>query len=175
MDSQDSRPAAFCVRSAEPKDIPALMRLKRLLAQGENSLHAVCASEADWRRDGFGPDAGFLAFVAEDSSGVVGMATCSTRVVTGWNGPVIFLQDLFVEPHCRKHGVASALMARVATLAREVGSPIVELTVRADNPAQNFYVRTGFQPLPHCLTFVLAGPALAALADQDSETLALAG
>jgi hypothetical protein len=47
--------------------------------------------------------------------------------------------------------------------------------VRADNPAQNFYVRTGFQPLPHCLTFVLAGPALAALADQDSETLALAG
>ena len=175
MDAKDSRPAAFRVRSAQPKDIPALMRLKRLLAQGENSLHAVCASEADWRRDGFGPDAGFLAFVAEDCSGVIGMATCSERVITGWNGPVIFLQDLFVEPHCRQHGVASALMARVAALARDVGSPIVELTVRADNPAQNFYVRTGFQPLPHCLTFVLAGPALAALADQDSETLALAG
>ena len=60
-------------------------------------------------------------------------------------------------------------------LARDIGSPIVELTVRADNPAQNFYARTGFQPLPQCLTFVLAGPALAALADQDSETLALAG
>jgi len=175
MDSKDSRSATFRVRSAEPKDIPALMRLKRLLAEAENALHAVRASETDWRRDGFGPDAGFLAFVAEDSSGVIGMATCSTRVVTGWNGPVIFLQDLFVEPHCRQHGVARALMARVATLARDVGSPIVELTVRADNPAQNFYVRTGFQPLPHCLTFVLAGPALAALADQDSETLALAG
>jgi GNAT superfamily N-acetyltransferase len=158
MDAKDSRSAAFRVRSARLEDIPALMRLKRLLAQGENALHAVCASEADWRRDGFGPNAGFLAFVAED-----------------WNGPVIFLQDLFVEPHCRQHGVASALMARVATLARDVGSPIVELTVRADNPAQNFYLRTGFQPLPHCLTFVLAGPALAALADQDGETLALAG
>jgi GNAT superfamily N-acetyltransferase len=175
MDAKDSRSAAFSVRSARPEDIPALMRLKRLLAQGENSLHAVRASETDWRRDGFGPDAGFLAFVAEDSSGVIGMATCSTRVVTGWNGPVIFLQDLFVEPQSRQHGVARALMARVATLARDVGSPIVELTVRADNPAQNFYLRTGFQPLPHCLTFVLAGPALAALADQDSETLALAG
>jgi GNAT superfamily N-acetyltransferase len=175
MDSQDSRSAAFRVRPATPEDIPALMRLKRLLAEAENALHAVRASEADWRRDGFGPDAGFLAFVAEDSSGVIGMATCSTRAVTGWNGPVIFLQDLFVEPHCRQHGVARALMARVATLARDVGSPIIELTVRADNPAQNFYARTGFQPLPHCLTFVLAGPALAALADQDSETLALAG
>jgi len=175
MDAKDTRPAAFCVRSARPEDIPALMRLKRLLAEAENSLHAVCASEADWRRDGFGPEAGFMAFVAEDGSGVIGMATCSARAVTGWNGPVIFLQDLFVESHCRQHGIASALMARVAALARDVGSPIVELTVRDDNPAQNFYLRSGFQPLPHCLTFILAGPALAALADQDCETLALAG
>jgi GNAT superfamily N-acetyltransferase len=175
VDAKDNRAAAFRVRSARPEDIPALMRLKRLLAQGENALHAVRASEADWLRDGFGPDAGFLAFVAEDSSGVIGMATCSARVITGWNGPVIFLQDLFVEPHCRQHGVASALMSRVAALARDIGSPIVELTVRADNPAQNFYLRAGFQALPHCLTFVLAGSALAALADQDCETLALAG
>ena len=175
MDATDSRSAAFRVRSARPEDIPALMRLKRLLAQGENALHAVRASEADWLRDGFGPNAGFTAFVAEDFSGVIGMATCSARAVTGWNGPVIFLQDLFVELDCRRRGVAIALMARVAALARDVGSPIVELTVRADNPAQNFYVRTGFQPLPHCLTFVLAGPALDALADQDGETLALAG
>jgi ribosomal protein S18 acetylase RimI-like enzyme len=175
MASKNSRAAPFSVRPARPADIPALMRLKRLLAQGENALHAVRASEADWLRDGFGANAGFTAFVAEDFSGVIGMAICSQRVVTGWNGPVVFLQDLFVEPACRRQGVASALMARVAALARDVGSPIVELTVRADNPAQNFYLRSGFQPLPHCLTFVLAGPALAALADQASETLALAG
>ena len=88
---------------------------------------------------------------------------------------MIFLQDLFVEPHCREHGVASALMTQVAALARDVGNPIVELTVRSDNPAQNFYLHSGFQPLPHCLTFVLAGPALAALADENCEALALAG
>ena len=67
MDAKDGRSAPFRVRPAEPKDIPALMRLKRLLAQDEN---AVCASEADWLRDGFGPNAGFMAFVAEDFSGV---------------------------------------------------------------------------------------------------------
>ena len=88
---------------------------------------------------------------------------------------MVFLQDLFVEPACRRRGVASALMARVAALARDVGSPIVELTVRSDNPAQVFYSFTGCQPLPHCMTFVLAGPALAELANQDSETLALTG
>ncbi len=156
----------FRVRAAEPRDIPALMRLKRRLAEGEDSAHAVCASETDWLRDGFGPEAGFTAFVA-DSGEVFGMATCSRRKITGWNGPVIFLQDLFVEPAHRAHGVARALMARVAAYANELGSPIVELTVRADNPAQQFYLRTGFQLLPQCLTYVLAGPALATLAAQD--------
>jgi GNAT superfamily N-acetyltransferase len=165
----------FSVRAATPVDIPALMRLKRLLAEGEDSLHAVRANTADWLRDGFGPAAGFTAFVAESGVAVIGMATCSRRAITGWNGPVIFLQDLFVEPIWRDLGVARALMARVAALACELGSPIVELTVRADNPAQQFYLHTGFQPLPQCLTYVLAGPALQALADQDRRDLALAG
>ena len=174
--------ASFTIRPAEPRDIPALMRLKRLLAEAEDSLHAISASEADWLRDGFGAAAGFLAFVAQSTNGadksggdVVGMATYSQRRLTGWNGPVLFLQDLYVDEGFRDHGVARALVARVAALAREIGSPIVELTVRSDNPAQAFYQRTGFQPLPQCLTYVLAGPALSALAEQDKSALALAG
>jgi ribosomal protein S18 acetylase RimI-like enzyme len=95
------------------------------------------------------------------------MAICSRRKITGWNGPVIFLQDLYVDPPHRARGVASALITRVAAYAHELGSPIVELTVRADNPAQRFYLRAGFQLLPQCLTYVLAGPALTALAAQD--------
>ena len=166
--------SGFRVRAAEPRDIPALMRLKRLLAEAEDSLHAVRASAADWLRDGFGSEAGFTAFVAETSASgeIIGIATCSKRRLTGWNGPVIFLQDLFVEPDHRAHGVARALMARVAAFASALGSPIVELTVRADNPARNFYQRTGFQLLPECLTYVLAGPALAALAAQDKTVAA---
>ena len=177
MAGKEPAAASYQVRAARPVDIPALMRLKRLLAEGEDSLHAVRANEAEWLRDGFGPAAGFTAFVAEaDNTGaILGMATCSRRTITGWNGPVIFLQDLFVEPACRRRGIARALTARVAALACDLGSPSVELTVRADNPAQNFYLRSGFQPVPQCLTFVLAGPALAALADQDRKTLALAG
>src|SRR5580692_1047398 len=136
MDSTNSRFAPFQVRPAEPKDIPALMRLKRLLAEGEDALHAVRATPADWLRDGFGPAAGFSAFVAEAGDSVVGMATCSKRVITGWNGPIVYLQDLVVEVPHRKQGIAHALMARVAAYALGLGSPIVELTVRAGNPAQ---------------------------------------
>src|ERR1700733_229061 len=91
------------IRDALPRDVPELMRLKRLLAAGEDALHALTATEADWLRDGFGPKPSFMAFVAERTditaaaeSAIIGMATCSQRVVTGWNGPIVFLQDLVV-------------------------------------------------------------------------------
>jgi ribosomal protein S18 acetylase RimI-like enzyme len=177
---------AFQVRDATPADIPELMRLKHQLAAGENALHVVRASAEQWLRDGFGPNAGFTAFVAEmfdaepaganiasagptgskSGGSVIGMATCSRRLVTGWDGPVLFLQDLYVDEAYRRHGVARALAARVAALARDIGSPIIELTVHSDNPARKFYERSGFMELPTCLTYVLAGPALAALAGE---------
>lgn len=181
MNKSQTPASSFRIRHATPADIPALMRLKRLLAEGENSLHAVRASAADWLRDGFGPLPGFCAFVAEADGAVIGMATCSRRVITGWNGPVIFLQDLFVEPPHRRRGIARALAARVAAFACELGSPIVELTVRSDNPAQAFYRKNGFTPLPQCLTYVLAGAELSALAAHDASSgdskqkMALAG
>ncbi|HEX3506197.1 MAG TPA: GNAT family N-acetyltransferase [Xanthobacteraceae bacterium] len=165
------------IRKAEPRDVPALMRLKGLLAEAEDAVHALRATKADWLRDGFGPNPGFTAFVAErtDDGVIVGMVTCSQRIVTGWDGPVVFLQDLFVEAEYRSQGIARKLVARVAALARDLGSPIVELTVRAGNPAQLFYLSSGFQPLPECLTFVLSGPALNKLADSSDETFAQTG
>jgi ribosomal protein S18 acetylase RimI-like enzyme len=182
MDNQTNNAArepAFRIRAAQPADVPALMRLKRLLAEAEDSLHAVRAGAADWLRDGFGPHPGFGAYVAEVGGAVVGMATCSRRIITGWNGSVVFLQDLFVERAHRRNGIAAALLARVAAFASAIGSPIVELTVRADNAAaRTFYDRAGFQPLPQCLTYVVAGSALEALARHDqagNEALALAG
>ena len=60
--------------------------------------------------------------------------------------------------------MARALTARVAALACELGSPIVELTVRSDNPAQEFYRRNGFAPLPQCLTYVRGLQGLSAQA-----------
>lgn len=152
-------------RAAQPADIPALMRLKWQLALAEDATLVVRAAAQDWLRDGFGADARFAGFVAEIGDSVVGMATCSERYVTGWIGPTILLQDLIVDAEHRQRGVARALLARVASLARELGSPLVELTVRLDNPAQNFYLRSGFIPVPHCQTYVLAQPALTQLAE----------
>jgi GNAT superfamily N-acetyltransferase len=168
---------AFRVRAARPTDVPALMRFKRLLAESEDGLHTVRATAADWLRDAFGAQAGFAALVAEAGykRGLIGMATYSERIITGWSGPVVFLQDLFVEAAYRRNGVARAMIARVAAHAKTIGSPMVELSVRADNPAQLLCQQSGFQVLPPCPTYVLAGPALAALAAADNDDLPLAG
>jgi ribosomal protein S18 acetylase RimI-like enzyme len=167
----------FRVRAARPSDVPVLMRFKRLLAESEGGLHTVNATAADWLRDGFGPRAGFAVLVAEAESkrDLIGMATYSERILSGWSGPVVFLQDLFVEVDYRHHGVASAMIARVAARAKAIGSPMVELAVRADNPAQLLYQRSGFQVLPPSPTYVLAGPALTAVAASDEENLSLTG
>ena len=168
---------AFRVRAVRPSDVPALMRFKQLLAESDDCLHTVRATAADWLRDIFGPRPGFAALVAqaEPNRGLVGMATYSERIITGWNGPLVYLQDLFVEEPHRRQGVARALIARVAAHAKSIGSPMVELTVRADNPAQLLYQKSGFQMLPPCPTYVLAGPALDEIAGGDTDDLAFTG
>jgi hypothetical protein len=180
-----TRPTRFTVRPAQPWDIPALMRLKRLLAQSEDSLHAVCATEADWLRDGFGPNAGFTAFVAEradiatgDSvvgNSIVGMATCSQRVVTGWNGPVIFSARSL--RRCRVSGAGHCAGADGA------GRSACARARQPDRRTHGARRQSGAAilpehrlcPLPQCLTFVLSGPALVALAQNGQENLAQTG
>jgi ribosomal protein S18 acetylase RimI-like enzyme len=152
--SEDDVPDAFTIRPAQPADIPDLIRMKIALAASDDALDAVRATPADWMQDLFGDAPRFVAFVAEHDSAAVGMAICSERYVTGWPGPTIFLQDLFVDQTHRLHGVGAALMARVAAYAGERGSPIIEINVRADNPACHFYRKHGFEHVSNCVVFV---------------------
>jgi ribosomal protein S18 acetylase RimI-like enzyme len=155
--------AAYRVRPATTADVPALLRLKRLLAIQENAEFVLRATPQDWLRDGFGPRARFAAFVAEHAGAVVGMVTVSERYYTSWAGCTLYIQDIYVEPAWRDRGLGAALLGRVAALAIERGSPLVELTVRENNPARRFYDRLGFHQV-ECANYVVAGPALASLA-----------
>jgi ribosomal protein S18 acetylase RimI-like enzyme len=149
----------FSVRPAVPADVPALLRLKRQLAILENAEFILRATAQDWLRDGFGPQARFTAFVAEHVGAAVGMVTASERYYTSWAGCTLYIQDIYVEPAWRGRGIGAALLRCVAALALERGSPLVELTVREDNPARELYARVGFQQV-ECANYVIEGPAL---------------
>ena len=141
------------------------MPLKLKLLALENSLHVATASEADWLRDGFGPQAKFTALVAEHDGAVVGMATFSRRGFPGWAGTTFFMHDLYVEEPHRGRGCARALMAHLASVAQAERAAFIELTVDMSNSARMFYKHIGFAHVSHCMTYVAAQPALRELAE----------
>lgn len=171
-DGKPVRPDVPIVREAVPADIPAIMALKRGLAVADGSLHAVQAAAADWARDGFGPSARFAILVAEYGGHVIGMAIAAERYSPGWVGPIIVLHDLFVEGTYRGRGAGTALLARVAALAKARGSVMVELTVRAGNPAADLYEHLGFVEVSEARHYVLAGPALSEMTSHGRSAVA---
>src|SRR5262249_29165149 len=89
--------------------------------------------------------------------------TASERYYTSWAGCTLYIQDIYVEPAWRGRGIGAALLACVAALALERGSPLVELAVRKDNPARGLYGRLGFHQV-HCANYIIRGQGLATLA-----------
>jgi ribosomal protein S18 acetylase RimI-like enzyme len=165
--------AQFRVRPAMPGDVPTLFRMKQALARAEGNEGVIRATERDWLRDGFGPDAQFRCFVAEREGGLFGMITYSEAYLTGLGGSIFAIQDLYVEDDTRKLGAGRALVARVCAAAVEYGAPLVQLNVHADNPARLFYQRLGFAHLDECLTYAVGGQAMLQLALPVADALVL--
>ena len=142
--------------------------MKTRLAVAENAAFALRWTQADWLRECFGTGARFCIHVAECDDANIGMVIYSERRYTGWREPALYIQDLFVELEYRRHGIGRALLARVAADAVALQSPMIELTMHADNPAREFYRRAGFELIEHCVHYVAAGAGLAMLVD-DAE------
>jgi ribosomal protein S18 acetylase RimI-like enzyme len=143
----------FTVRLAQPADVPALLEMKRKLQAAENAEFALRATEADWLRDGFGPQAKFKAFVAEAIK-PLGMLTCSERYWTGWAGSSLYLQDLYVDPEFRGQGVAKRLVAAAASYALDHNIHFMEVAVRKDNPARRLYKSLDFEQVPNFVAMI---------------------
>jgi len=161
----------FRIRPAKPTDVPALFQMKTALARGEGQEEVLRASERDWLRDGFGPDARFRAFVSEAEGRLCGMIVYNPFYMTALGGDVFAIQDLFVEPGMRKLGIGRALIAHVAAVAVGDGVPLIQLVVHEDNPARKFYRRLGFGHLRECLTYAIGGQPMLELSLAVTETL----
>jgi ribosomal protein S18 acetylase RimI-like enzyme len=92
------------------------------------------------------------------------MLIFSEKFCPAWVEPVINILDLYVEPVYRRRRIATMLLQHVAGRAIRSKIPLMELNVREDNPARNLYSRAGFQHIPQCLTYIIAGPSLLELA-----------
>ena len=114
------------------------MVMKWALAVSERSESALIAADGDWRRDGFGPEPRFFSFVAEQDGVAVAWSTCNERYFTGWIGPTLVIQDLYVGPEHRHRGIGLGVARVGRSACEEQRHSAIELIVRTDNPARSF-------------------------------------
>ena len=166
------------IRPATPDDVPTILRFIRELAVYEREPDAVVATEADLLRDGWGlaPHGArletvqpprFTALIADYDGAPAGFALYFTSYSTWLGHHGIRLEDLYVTPAMRGHGIGKALLAKLARIALDEGCPRLEWDVLNWNePAIAVYRRIGATIQTEWSIMRLTGEPLRALADQ---------
>ncbi|GAA5114267.1 GNAT family N-acetyltransferase [Alloalcanivorax gelatiniphagus] len=86
-----------------------------------------------------------VAVLAEDDGRAVGFALMSLRPAIWFDGPVSQLEELYVVPGLRSHGIGTEILDLCRSLARDLGSPEMHIGVdEVDVDTRRFYERHGF-------------------------------
>src|SRR5215472_12490908 len=134
----------LAIRPATTRDASVLSMLIHELAEFEKLSHEVSITEEDILREGFGPQPKFRAVIAEWSGEPVGYALFFPFFSSFQGRPGLFLDDIFVRPTFRKHGIGKALLAHVAGIAsREKFFCMRWEVLDWNKPAIDFYNRLG--------------------------------
>jgi len=139
----------------------------RELAEFERLEHEVSMTEQDLLRDGFGPHPKFRAVIAQWNGEPVGYAVFFDFFSSFQGRAGLFLDDLFVRPAFRKHGIGKALLAHVAGIAwREQYFCMRWEVLDWNTPAIDFYKNIGASFLEEWKPAILIGDALEAAAKE---------
>ena len=161
-----SSPTPFTLRSAELRDVGAIVQLIRELAEFENLTHLLQVTPEKLRPQLFGERPAAEALVAEVADGqgggeVVGFALFFTNFSTFLAQPGLYLEDLFVRPAHRGSGIGAALLTRLGRIAVERDYGRFEWSVLDWNAnAIRFYERMGATVMPEWRICRVAGDAL---------------
>ncbi|HEV2427501.1 MAG TPA: GNAT family N-acetyltransferase [Acidimicrobiales bacterium] len=152
------------VRRGGDADVDLLRAIRlEALADTPEAYGSTYAETAEWTDDQWLEVARrWTFFLAEDATGVVGMATGGDH--DGHPG-TSWLYGMYVTPRARGTGVAVELVDAVSTWARSRGADSLYLHVTDAVPrAQAFYRRVGFAPTGEVATLRRdAGVGLATL------------
>lgn len=124
------------------------MRLLVASAESQGERESLCVDAGDLLRTGFGETPAYHAILAETKDSVVGLALYSFNFSTWKSVNGLFLEDLYVEPEWRRHGVARRLMQELLEIARENHCGRFQWFVLQSNAgARRFYESLGARAL----------------------------
>ena len=151
------------IRPAAKEDAALLAAMIRELAAFEKLEHEVGTTEEDLVRDGFGERPKFRAVIAQWNGEPVGYAVFFEFYSSFQGRAGIFLDDLYVKPASRKHGIGTALIKHVAGIAwREKYFCMRWEVLDWNKQAIEFYNNLGAAFLDEWKPVVLIGDALEA-------------
>ena len=129
------------IRPARPADGPAVIELICALAEYEKLEPPEEAAQQRLLEHAFADPPTVELWVASlDGSQVDGYAATFTSYSTFRALPSLYLEDLFVHPRARRHGLGTAMMEYLLAEARRRGCGRFEWTVLDWNSsAQQFY------------------------------------
>lgn len=154
------------IRTARSADASLIFELINELAEYEKLAHAVVATETQLRENLFGNQPQAEVLIAEWGGAPAGFALFFHNFSTFLGKRGLYLEDLFVRPEWRGHGIGKALLKRLAKIAVERDCGRFEWAVLDWNkPARDFYVSLGAEPVPEWDIFRVTGDALLKLAD----------
>jgi GNAT superfamily N-acetyltransferase len=153
------------IRPAREDEVPLVLAFIRELARYERLEHEVTAAESDLRAALFGePRYAEVVFACLDGA-PVGFALYFHNFSTFKGRPGIYLEDLYVRPEVRGHGIGKRLLAHLAATALARRCSRLEWAVLEWNePSIGFYRSLGAVALDDWRIFRLTGSALEQLA-----------
>jgi GNAT superfamily N-acetyltransferase len=135
------------VRPAQPDDLPVIFDLIGELADYERLRPEMVGNIEDLRRHLFGEPQFAHALIAQRGTIVAGFALYFFNYSTFLCRPGLYLEDLFVRPVHRGHGIGHALLRALEQRARDLGCGRLEWAVLNWNQsAIDFYQRFGAHP-----------------------------
>ncbi|MFY8017500.1 MAG: GNAT family N-acetyltransferase [Inhella sp.] len=155
------------LRPATPADVSAIVGLIRELAEFEQLSHLVQTDAARLTEHLFGARPVVEAVVAEMPDGtVVAFALFFTNYSTFLTLPGLYLEDLYVQPAHRRHGLGQLLLRHLAQIAVARGYGRFEWSVLDWNAnAIGFYERMGATVMPDWRICRVVGEGLQRLAE----------
>jgi GNAT superfamily N-acetyltransferase len=156
------------LRAAAPADVPEILALIRELADYERLLHEVDAAPEGLHAALFGPTPRVFCDLAEQDGVIAGFALWFYSFSTFRGRHGIYLEDLFVRPAMRGHGIGRALLADLAARCLREDLARLEWSVLDWNePALAFYRTLGARGMKDWIPHRVTGEALLTLARGD--------
>ncbi len=154
------------LRPARPGDAALVLSFVQKLAEYERLADEVEAVEADFAAALFGDTPRVFCDIAEWNGEAAGFALWFYTFSTFAGRHGIYLEDLYVDPPFRGHGIGKALIVHLARRCIAEGLPRLDWQVLDWNePSIAFYKSLGAVARPEWISKRVTGDALARLAE----------